>query len=88
MAVSQSPAATLSIFAERFRGVVAPHAQHTQRLSVVVHLVGHALGDAPGNACWTGSGWTMGADTIVRVRQTRRTAPPDCRRGPARRGHR
>ena len=54
--------------------VAAPRGQHTHRLGVVVHLVGHALGGRAGERLLARLGMAISADTILRV--VKRGAPP------------
>ena len=44
----RNPECATVIFGERLPAVAAPRRQHTHRLGVVVHLVGHALGGRAG----------------------------------------
>jgi hypothetical protein len=61
-----------AIFADQLAGVAAPRGQHTDRLGVIVHLVGHALGGRAGERLLA-LGMTIGADTIVAL--VKRGAP-------------
>ena len=61
------------IFADRLPGVAALRSQHTERLGVVVQLVGHALGGRAGERLLGRLGMAVSADTIVRV--VKRGAP-------------
>jgi transposase len=67
-----------AIFADRLAGVAAPRGQHTDRLGIIVHLVGHALGGRAGERLLARLGITIGADTIVcLVKRGAPAATPD-----------
>ena len=59
---------------ERLPGVAVPRARRTDRLGVVVQLVGHALGGRAGERLLGRLSMPISADTIVRV--VKLGAPP------------
>jgi transposase len=70
----RNPQCATVIFGERLPEVAAPRGQHTHRLGVVVHLVGHALGGRAGERLLARLNMVVSADTVLRV--VKRGAPP------------
>jgi pimeloyl-ACP methyl ester carboxylesterase len=65
----RNPECATAVFGERLPAVAAPRRQHTHRLDVVVHLVGHALGGRAGARLLARLNMVVSADTVLRVAQ-------------------
>jgi transposase len=70
----RNPECATVILGVRLPAVAAPRHQHTHRLGVVVHPVGHALGGRAGERLLAWLNMVVGADMVLRV--VKRGAPP------------